>query len=223
MGLEQRIVFEYKGFAVQQQWATTSDPAQWTVRHAGGGVGVGVGHHFLELVKADVTVAIGIHGLDHSRTILDRASLAQAIQDVVQLGGGDQAVLVLIVELERVPELLEPIVVASSIAQGGASLAEIGELLEIDEAVFVGIDLLHHSANLLRGRVRSERLHHIGELRRGDFPVAVGIETVEHSLHFLDVLEIHRRFGGRLGVRVCRHYALNFVRPERNGWFQEGE
>ena len=74
--------------------------------------------------------------------IFDRAFHAQAVEDKVELGGRDEAVLVLIVELERVAELG-----GSTIFRAGA--AEGSELGQENEAVVVGVQLIHDAAELI--------------------------------------------------------------------------
>ena len=74
--------------------------------------------------------------------IFDGAFHAQAVEDEVELGGGDEAILVLIVELERVTELG-----GSAIFEAGA--AEGNELDQRNEAAVVGVELIHDAAELV--------------------------------------------------------------------------
>ena len=74
--------------------------------------------------------------------IFDRAFHAQAIEDEVELEGGDEAILVLIVELECVAELR-----GSTIFEVGE--VEGGELGLRNKAVMVGVKLVHDAAKLV--------------------------------------------------------------------------
>ena len=74
--------------------------------------------------------------------IFDGAFHAQAIEDEAELGGRDEAVLVLIVELERVAEL-------GGSAIFGAGAAEGGKLNQGNEAVMVGVELVHDATKLV--------------------------------------------------------------------------
>jgi len=51
--------------------------------------------------------------------IFDEAFHAQAVEDEVELGGGDEAILVLIVELECVAELRGSAIFRARAAEGG--------------------------------------------------------------------------------------------------------
>uniref|UniRef100_A0A7N2LKH4 Uncharacterized protein n=1 Tax=Quercus lobata TaxID=97700 RepID=A0A7N2LKH4_QUELO len=64
------------------------------------------------------------------------------VEDEVELGGGDEAILVLIVELKCVMEL-------GGSAIFGATVAEGGELGQGNEAVMVGVELVHDAAELV--------------------------------------------------------------------------
>ncbi|KAL0318855.1 UNVERIFIED_CONTAM: hypothetical protein Sangu_2041700 [Sesamum angustifolium] len=95
-----------------------------------------VGHHLLELLETHVPVPIGINGLDHPGAVLDGAVLPEAQKGLLELRRRDLAVVVLVVELERLSQLLLSRMVGVRI---GA--AEGGELLEVDVAVLVGVNL----------------------------------------------------------------------------------
>nr|POE54875.1 hypothetical protein CFP56_42044 [Quercus suber] len=80
--------------------------------------GVGDGHHLLELLEVDIVVAIRINGSNPPVAIFDRAFHAQAVEDEVELIGGEEAVLVLIVELEHVVELEGSAIFRVGVAKG---------------------------------------------------------------------------------------------------------
>ena len=119
--------------------------------------GLRTSHHLLELLEIDATIAVGVDGADHSRAILEGDLLAQALEHRVQLTRGYQAVLVAIVHVEGVTELRK-----ASVAVGSA--VEVGELLEVNEAVTVGVDLRHYARKLVRRRGGAECLEHLAEL-----------------------------------------------------------
>ena len=95
-----------------------------------------------KLLKVDISVAIRIDRSDHLEAIFNGAFHAQAVEDEVELGGGDEAVLVLIVELERAVEL-------EGFAIFKARVAEGGELGQENEAIVVRIELIHDTAELV--------------------------------------------------------------------------
>ena len=74
--------------------------------------------------------------------IFDGAFHAQAVEDEVELGGRDEAILVLIVELEPVAEL-------GGFAIFGVGAAEGGELGQENEAIVVRVELIHDAAELV--------------------------------------------------------------------------
>lgn len=143
------------------------------------------GHHFLELAEVDTAVTVRIDGLDHVLALLDGALHPEAVQRKVEFRGGDETVLVAVVQIEGVAEL------------GGAAVrcvgaAECGELREADEAVMVGVEVVHHATELLRRHAGSECPENAVQLVDGDLAVAVGVEAVEDSLEFFHVFEVWR-------------------------------
>lgn len=77
-------------------------------------------------------------------TVLLGTTDPEAIEDEMELGVGDEAVMVLIVEVEGVTELRR-----SSLIGGHRFLAEGGELIDIDVTVLIGVEILHDGAELL--------------------------------------------------------------------------
>lgn len=65
--------------------------------------------------------------------------------------------------------------------QAAVSLCESGELFEGDETVAIGVDLVHHPLDLLRGD-GAECLESVSELRRRDLAIAIGVEALEDPL-----------------------------------------
>ncbi|GER48635.1 ssDNA-binding transcriptional regulator [Striga asiatica] len=146
-----------------------------------------VAHHLLKLLEAHIAVPVGIHGLDHAGAILLGAALPEAREDLVELRCRDPTVVVLIVQLEGLPELL-----LRRAVRIGVAAAEGGELLEVDVAVLVGVDLLHHAGDLFGGGGGEDSAELVG----GDLAVVVGIEALEDLADLDHVLEVE----GRLGI-----------------------
>ncbi|KAF3972762.1 hypothetical protein CMV_003768 [Castanea mollissima] len=124
----------------------------------------------MELLKVDIFVAIRINGSDHPVAIFDGAFHAQVVEDEVELGGGDEVVLVLIVELELVVELR-----GSDIF--GARVAECGELGQGNEAVVVGVELVHDAAKLVLVELAQPRPPYSNALKLSGQLVAVTVVT----------------------------------------------
>ncbi|CAL9133068.1 unnamed protein product [Musa acuminata var. zebrina] len=70
------------------------------------------------------------------------------------------------------------------IVEGGGGDG-LGELLEVDAAVAVGVGLLDHAGELAGGEGVAELGHGVGELRGGDVPVAVAVEHLEQPAELL--------------------------------------
>ncbi|KAG5093614.1 hypothetical protein JHK84_049202 [Glycine max] len=135
-------------------------------------------HHLLELFEIDVAVAVGIDVSDHPPAVTEGALLPQPPHHGVQLLRRDQPVLVQIVQLERLPEL-PPVATAAAV--------ELAELLQINVAVAVPVQLRHHALHLVRRRFGSQRRHHLLQLRARDLAVAVLVELAEDLAHLFFV------------------------------------
>ena len=126
--------------------------------------------------------------MDHTVAIVDGALHAEAVEDEMEFACGDEAVLVLVVEIEGVAEL-------GGSAVFGAGAAEGGEFGERDEAVVVGIEFIHDALELVVvGKGRAERVEDGAKFRYGDLAVTVGVESFENLLHLFHALEVKRRF-----------------------------
>lgn len=75
-------------------------------------------------------------------------------------------------------------------------VAEGDELVEVDAAVAVGVDLGHHALDLVGGG-GPQRPQRIRQLRQRDLAVAVAVEPLEDALH----------------VSLRSHYILYIDRP----------
>ena len=58
-------------------------------------------HHRLELLEVDVSVTVGIDGLDHVAAFIDRALEAKVVEREVEPRDGDKAIFVMVVEIHR--------------------------------------------------------------------------------------------------------------------------
>jgi len=111
-------------------------------------------HHLLEFLEVNATIAVGVNVADHSPAVAKGALLAELAEHVVQLLRRYKAVLVDVVEIERVAELLRLVV-------SGVIAVEVRELLEIDVTVAVLVELLHYAFQFLLRRFGSERAKHV--------------------------------------------------------------
>ncbi|KAF1873196.1 hypothetical protein Lal_00016333 [Lupinus albus] len=126
-------------------------------------------HHLLKLIKVHVTVTVGIHRFDHTVTFLDGTLHPEAVQHKVKLRSGDEAILVLILRRTTV---------------GATEGAKLGK---VDEAVVVGVEILHNALEFRGGYGGAERAEDGVKLRDGDLAIAVCVEATEDSLEFVDV------------------------------------
>lgn len=108
----------------------------------------------------------------------------------MELVRGDQAVLVLVVQVEGVADL--------RLGGRGAGPAEDAELGAADEAVLVGVDVLHGAADVGGGGGGAGGGEDAGELGGGDLAVAVGVELVEDLLE-VALARLLEAEAGRLG------------------------
>ena len=76
--------------------------------------------------------------MDHSLTVFNGVIDSEASEDEMELGVRDEAVVVLIVEVEGVTKLRQ-----SSLVGGHRFLAEGGELVYVDETVLIVVEILH--------------------------------------------------------------------------------
>lgn len=157
-------------------------------------------HHPLELLEVDVPIAVLVHRLDHPGAVLAGAPGVEPVEHQVELLRGDQAVPVPVVQVEGVADL------GLGGGGGGAGPAEGGELGGADEAVLVGVDVLHGAADVGGGGGGAGGGEDTGELGGGDLAVAVAVELVEDLLELAlaGVLEAEAgrlgRHGGRTGA-----------------------
>ncbi|WVZ24395.1 hypothetical protein V8G54_002939, partial [Vigna mungo] len=142
-----------------------------------------VAHHALELREVHVAVAVGIDRFDHVVAFFDGAAHSEAVQNLAELGGGDEPVLVLVVHVEGVLDLCVATV-------SGICAVERGKLGKVNETVVVGVEVVYDALELLRRDAGSKGAEDVLQLADGDLAVAVGVEAVEDSLHLVHVLEV---------------------------------
>lgn len=145
----------------------------------------GAGHHLLELLKVDASVAIGIDRSNHPRAITERTLLSETLKHGVQFTRGDESILVQVIEIESVPELL---VSGFSVGNAGigvrsSAAVKVGELLEINVAVPILVDLRHYALDLVWGGTGAECVEDMLKLVTGNFSIAIRVELVEYLLN----------------------------------------
>jgi len=140
------------------------------------------GHHRDELFVVDLTVAVNVGLPDHLVDLLISQLLSQVGHDVPQLGGGDEAVAVLVEDTEGLPDLLFAVGVLHLARHHGQ------ELGEVDCAIAVGIDLVDHVLQLCLCGVLSQGAHDRAQLLGGDGAISVLVEQGEGLLELCDLL-----------------------------------
>jgi hypothetical protein len=122
-----------------------------------------LGHHDLdELVEVDAPVAVHVGLADHLVDLGVGQPLAEVGHHVPELGGRDEAVLVLVEHAERLPELLLRVAVLHPARH------QVQELREVDGAVAVGVHLGDHVLQLRLRGVLAQGPHHGPQLLGGD-------------------------------------------------------
>mmetsp|Transcript_2178 Transcript_2178/g.7340 ORF Transcript_2178/g.7340 Transcript_2178/m.7340 type:complete len:210 (+) Transcript_2178:1150-1779(+) len=150
-----------------------------------------LGHHHLdELLVVDLAVAVDVGFAEHLVDFFVGELFAEVGHDVAELGGGDEAVAVLVEDLEGFEDFLLGVGVLHF---PGHHRQELGE---VDRAVAVGVDFVDHVGQLGFRRVLPEGTHHGAELLGGDGAVAVLVEEGEGLLELGDLL-----FGQLIGLR----------------------
>ena len=125
-------------------------------------------HHLLELLEIHIPVAVGVNGLDHPVAILHGALHLKPIEDQVELGGGDEAVFVLVVEIKCVFELGASAITGVSHPEGV-------------ELVAVNVEVDHHARKLLCRDVGAEGPEDVAELGDGYIAIAVGVKAFQFN------------------------------------------
>ncbi|KAH7853384.1 hypothetical protein Vadar_001804 [Vaccinium darrowii] len=98
-----------------------------------------------------------------------------------------ETVLVPIIHLERVANLLSASSSAAAVRRSGCAV-EVGELVEVDGAVAVLVNLRRGLFDLFRrSPVDAKGFEDRSKLGDGDFSVTVRVELVEYLLHFVHV------------------------------------
>merc|ERR1712057_40607 len=142
-----------------------------------------LGHHDLdELLVVELAITINISLTDHLVDLLVGGLLAEVGHDVTELSSGDEAVAVLVEDLEGLLDLLLGVGVLHLLSH------EVEELGEVDGAGAIGIDLIDHVVELSLGGVLAEGAHDSAQLLRGDGTIAVLVEEGEGLLELSNLL-----------------------------------
>lgn len=129
-----------------------------------------------ELLKVDLEVAVLVGHLDHLVGLLLGDGLADGVHDVDELVGADLLVAVAVKDVERLSDEL--------LLAGHAH--HLAELVKVDLAAVVLVDVGHHVLDLLVAHGLPELLEDALDLGDGDGAVLVGVEHLESLLHSLD-------------------------------------
>ena len=140
-------------------------------------------HHLLELLEIDHAVSININLGYHVLAVLDGSALLQAEggQDGPQLVDGDEAVGVLVEDVEGLPHVL---LLVALVHDG---LVELPELVDVDAAIAVDVNPLDHLAELLVRNEDAKILQRVVQLLLRYSSVAVAVEHLEHALQLVGV------------------------------------
>merc|ERR1712057_41647 len=135
-------------------------------------------HHLDKLVVVDLSITIEVGLLDHLVDLFLRELFTKVGHDVSQLSGRDEAVSVLVKDLEGLHQLLLRIGVLHLL---GHQTQELGE---VNGAAAVVIDLVDYVVQLgLRGGL-AKRTQDGAQLLGGDGSIAVLVEKQESLLEF---------------------------------------
>merc|ERR1712199_141159 len=141
-----------------------------------------LGHHDLdELLVVDLAVTVNVGLAEHLIDLLVGELLAEVGHDVAQLGSGDEAVAVLVEDLEGLLDLLLGVRVLHLAGHEGE------ELGEIDGAVAVSVDLVDHVLELSLSGVLAQGAHDGAKLLGGDGAIAILVEEGECLLELSDL------------------------------------
>lgn len=148
-------------------------------------------HHLPEFIEVNPPVAVDVDLHDHLLAVLDRPALLEAErrEHGAELVDCDEPVAVLIEDVEGLAHVLVLVPPPLVLHYGRV---ELPELLDVEAAVPVGVDLLDHLRQLLLRDVDPQLLHRLAQLLPADLAVAVAVEHAEHPLQL-------RRIHGYVG------------------------
>lgn len=140
-------------------------------------------HHLLELGEIDHTIAIDIDPHYHLPAVLSTLPLLEAErrQHGFQLVDTDKSIPVLIENIER---LLHVFLL---VALGHYGLVQRAELVDVDAAVSVNVDLIDHLTQLLVRDEDSHVLQRIVQLLLADRSVPIPVEHLENPLELVGI------------------------------------
>lgn len=177
----------------------------------------GAGHHGFEVVEVDLAGTFTVDAMDHALAVFQGGGVvAQVDEDGVQFVRRDAPVLVQIEHVEGGCELIHHVYAAVMTT----SRVEIDKLLQIDEAIPVGVRLLHHQQRLFMRRLVSQRSHHAEQLLRRDLPISVRIKLRERLPHLLQQRRRYIAVGTSGGLYQLLSVADTNVgtRNSQRGW-----
>ena len=154
-------------------------------------------HHLPEFLVIDHAISVNIHFHDHLPALLHALPLleAQGGQHGAELVDGDEAIAVLVEDVEGLPHVL------LLVALLHYRLVQLPELRHVHAAVAVDVDPRYHLRQLLLRNLYPQIHQRISQLLRRYSPVPVPIEHLEHApqvhrLHFFyyyyQLLEINQ-------------------------------
>merc|ERR1711912_59417 len=135
-----------------------------------------------ELVLVEHAIAILVSPVHHLLKLIIGHVLAELLAHTLQVLEGHGTGLVVIEQLEDLEEVLTGVL--ALLASGHHSK----ELVEVDGAVAVGVNVVDELADLLGLGVHAERLHGNLELVDIDGAGAISVEEVESLLDLLDLV-----------------------------------
>jgi len=139
-------------------------------------------HDAEELVLVDLAITIAVSLVNHLLELLVGHVLTELLGDTLQILEGDLASLVVIEEAEHLHDLLAGVTVTHT------SSHHVEELVEVDGAGAILVDVIDHSTNLVFLGVQAEGTHGDLKLLRVDGARAIGIEEVERLADLLDLV-----------------------------------
>ena len=139
-------------------------------------------HDAVELVRRDLAVLVRVGALDHLHELRVGHGLAELLGDALEVAQRDAARLVVVEEVEHLLDVLARVLV------GHLRRHHVEELLEVDGAVVVLVDVADHLVDGLVLGLEAERLHRRLELLGVDRAGAIRVEKVEGLADLLDLL-----------------------------------
>merc|ERR1711971_1521597 len=139
-------------------------------------------HDAEELLLVDLAIAIAVSLIDHLLELLIGHVLAKLLSNALQVLEGDLAGLIIVEQTEDLDDLL------AGIAVTHASGHHVKELVEVDGAGAILVDVVDHTTDLVLLSIEAESAHGDLELLSVDGAGAVSVEEVECLTDLLDLV-----------------------------------